>query len=95
MDCFHKISLSGTPSENWRIEILEMGWLGVIDLMRNESVPLEVMPAVFKCSVQEMSWPLTSRTEILNTSGISSHGTDSFRAKLLNPSHLFPRSQPA
>ena len=72
-----------------------MGWLGVIDLMRNESVPLEVMPAVFKCSVQEMRWPLTSRTELLNTSGISSHGTDSFRAKLLNPSHLFPRSQPA
>ena len=31
-----------------------IGWPGVIGLMRNESVPWEVMPEVFKCSVREM-----------------------------------------
>ena len=34
-----------------RVEILEIGWPGVIGLMRNESVPWEVMPEVFECSV--------------------------------------------
>ena len=34
-----------------RVEILGIGWPGVIGLMRNESVPWEVMPEVFKCSV--------------------------------------------
>ena len=37
-----------------RVEILGIGWPGVIGLMRNESVPWEVMPEVFKCSVREM-----------------------------------------
>ena len=32
--------------------------------MQNEPVPWEVMPEVFKCSVQEMKWRLISRTEI-------------------------------
>ena len=31
-----------------------IGWPGVIGLMRNESVPWEVIPEVFKCSVREM-----------------------------------------
>ena len=31
--------------------------------MQNESVPWEVMPKVFKCSVQEMRWCLVSQTE--------------------------------
>ena len=35
-----------------RVEILGIGWPGVIGLTRNESVPWEVMPEVFKCSVQ-------------------------------------------
>ena len=35
-----------------RFEILGIGWPGVIGLTRNESVPWEVMPEVFKCSVQ-------------------------------------------
>ena len=74
-----------------QVEILGIGWPEVIDLMRNESVPLEVMPVVFKCSVQEMRWPLTSRTEHLNTSGISSHGTDSFPVKLITPGHPVPK----
>ena len=75
----------------WRVEILEIGWPGVINLMRNESVPLEVIPAVFKRSVRKMSWPLTSRTEQLNTSGISSHGTDSFPIKPITPGYPIPK----
>ena len=37
-----------------RVEILGIGWSGLIGLMQNESVPWEVMPKVFKCSVWEM-----------------------------------------
>ena len=33
------------------VEILGIGWPGVIGLTRNESVSWEVMPEVFKCSV--------------------------------------------
>ena len=36
-----------------RVETLGIGWPGVIDLTRNESVPWEVMPEVFECSVRE------------------------------------------
>ena len=39
-----------------RVEILGIGWSGLIGLMQNESVPWEVMPKVFKCSVWEMRW---------------------------------------
>ena len=34
-----------------RVEILEIGWPGVIGLTPNESSPWEAMPEVFKCSV--------------------------------------------
>ena len=37
-----------------RVEILGIGWPGVISLMRKESLPWEVIPEVFKCSVREM-----------------------------------------
>ena len=40
------------------VEILGIGWPGVIGLTQNESVPWEVMPEVFKCSVREMRWCL-------------------------------------
>ena len=81
------------------VEILGIGWPGVIGLMWIESVPWEVMPEVFKCSVREMRWvfcsrneaPLISRTEHLNTSGITSHGTDSFRIKPTTPGHPIPK----
>ena len=36
------------------VETLGIGWLGVIGFTCYESVPWEVMPKVFKCSVQEM-----------------------------------------
>ena len=57
VDCFHKLCLSVTPSEN-----SQAGWdlanrmARVIGLTWNESVPWKVMPEVFKCSVREMSW---------------------------------------
>ena len=33
------------------VEILGIGWSGVIALAQNESVPWEVMPEILKCSV--------------------------------------------
>ena len=45
------------------VEILGIGWPGVIGLTRNESVPWKVMPKLFKCSVREMRWRLIFRTE--------------------------------
>ena len=44
-------------SVRW-VEILGIGWPGVIGLKQIESVPWEGMPQVFKCSVQEMRWCL-------------------------------------
>ena len=61
VDFFHKVCLSGTPSENSQVEeILGIGWPEVIGLMRNESIPWEVMPEIFKCSVREFC----SRNEV-------------------------------
>ena len=74
-----------------RVEILGIGWPGVIGLTWNESVPWEVMPEVFKCSVQEIRHHLISQTEHLNTSGITSHGTDSFCVKSITPGHPIPK----
>ena len=74
-----------------RAEILGIGRPRVIGLMRKESVPWEVMPEVFKSSVQEMKWRLNSRTEDLNTSAITSHGTDCFRIKPITPGHPIPK----
>ena len=70
-----------------RVEILGIGWPGVIGLMRNESVPWEVMPEVFKWSVRETRRYLISQTEHLNTSRIMSHGTDSICDKPIIPGH--------
>ena len=74
-----------------RVEILGIGWPGVIGLTRNESVPWEVMSEVFKCSVWEMRWCLISRTEHLNTSDITFHGIDSFCIKPITPGHPIPK----
>ena len=40
---------------------------------------------------QTLSRHLISRTEHLNTSGITSHGTDSFRIKPITPGHPIPK----
>ena len=75
-----------------RMEILQIGWSGVIGLMRNKSVPCKVMPEVFKCSVREMRWHLISWTE---------QNTWIPQAKLpmgqthFTSNHDLPRSQPA
>ena len=74
-----------------RVEILGIGWLWVIGLSQNEAAPWEAMPEVFKCSVQETRWRLVSRTKHLNTSGITSHGTDSFRIKTITHGHPNPK----
>ena len=80
------------PSENSQaVEILGRGWSGVIGLMQNEPVPWEVARELFKCSVREMGWHLLSRTEHLNRSGITSHGTDSFHVKTITPGHPLPK----
>ena len=50
VDCFQKLCLSGTPQKIVRrVEILGIGWPGVIGFTWHESVPWEVMPEVFKC----------------------------------------------
>ena len=74
-----------------QVEILGIGWPGVIDLTQNECVPWDVIPEVFKCSVQEMRSHLISLTEHLHTSGKTSHGTDSFRIKPISPGHPIPK----
>ena len=38
-----------------------------------------------------LRWHLISRTEHLNTSDITSHGTDTFRVKPITPSHPIPK----
>ena len=58
-----------------------IGWPGIIGLTQNESVAWEVMPEVFKCSVQETARHLISQTGHLNTSGLTSHGTDSYSSE--------------
>ena len=79
VDCFHKLCLSGIPSEN-----SQAGW----DLGRSRFEVKWVCPMgsfawgiQLFCSVWEMRRHLISRTEHLNTSGITSHGTDSFCVK--------------
>ena len=92
LDCFHKLSFRYHPQKIVRpVEILGMGWPGVIGLMQNESVSWEVTREVFTWFVREMRWRLNSRTEHLNTSGINSHGTDSFHIKLITPGHPIPK----
>ena len=84
--------LSGTPSENnqagWDLGVR---WPGVIGLIQNESVPWELKPEVFKCSVQETRRHLISWTENLNTSGITSRGRDSFCDKPITSGYPIPK----
>ena len=74
-----------------QVEILGIGWPGVISLMWNESVPWEFMPEVFKCSVRELRRHLISRTNHVNTSRVTSHETDSFCIKPITPGHPIPK----
>ena len=67
VDFFHKLCLSGIPSENSQAEeILGIGWPEVIGLTWNEYVPWEVMPEIFKCFIREIRRHFISRTELSN-----------------------------
>ena len=55
------------------------------------TLKLSTTLTILFCSVQEMRRHLLSRTEHLNTSGITSHGTDSFRVKPITPGHPIPK----
>ena len=94
VDCFHKLFLLGTPSENSQV-----GW----DLWNRMASGYRfdakwVCPMgsyvwsiqVF-CSVREMRRHLISRTEHFSTPDITSHGTDSFPTRLINTNHPIPK----
>ena len=96
VDCFHKLCLSGTPSQNsqavWdlgnsmaRGYQFDVKWVSPV-----RSYPWGIQ--VF-CSRWwfEMRWCLSCRTEHLNTLGITSHGTDSFHVKPMIPGHPIPK----
>ena len=74
-----------------QVEILGIGWPGVIGLMQKQSVPWEVMAEVFKSSVREMRRHFISWTEDLNISGITSYGTEFFRIKPITPGRPIPK----
>ena len=89
VDCFHKLCLSGIPSEN-----SQAGW----DLGRSRFEVKWVCPMgsfawgiQLFCSVWEMRRHLISRTEHFNISGITSHGTGSFCVKPITPVHPIPK----
>ena len=96
VDCFHKLCLSGTPSEN-----SQAGWDLGNRMARGYRFDVKwVCPmGSYAWGIQvfcsrwwfEMRWCLISRTEHLNTSGITSHGTDSFRVTLITPGHPIPK----
>ena len=44
------------------------------------------------CSRKEVAAHFSNRTERLNTSGITSYGTDSFRVKQIIPGHPIPKT---
>ena len=87
---------SGTPSENsqvgWdlgnrmtRCYRFDVKW---VCPMRSNALGIQVICARWWF---EMSWCLVFRTEHLNTSGITSHRTDSFHVKPITPGHLIPK----
>ena len=93
VDCFHKLCLSGIPSEKSQVD-----WDLGNRMARGYWFDAKwVCPPIgsYACGIQVFCWKnevaLTSRTEYLNTSGISSHGTDSFRVKPITPTHPIPK----
>ena len=100
VDCFHKLCLPGTPSENSQA-VWDLGnrmargyW---VDVTRGYWVdvkwvhPMGSYARVVFCSVWEMRRHLISRTEHFNISGITSHGTGSFCVKPITPVHPIPK----
>ena len=94
MDCFHKLCLWGTTSEDSQVSwdlgnrmtrgyLFDAKW---VCPMGSYAWAIQVF-----CSVQEMRRHLLSRTGHLNTSGITSHVTDSFCVKPITPVHPIPK----
>ena len=90
VDCFHKVCLSGTPLENsqagWDLgnKMARDYWFDAKWVCPMESYALGIQ--VF-CSRNEVAPHFSNTTEHLNTSGKTSHGTDSFRIKPISPCH--------
>ena len=95
VDCFHKLCLSGTPSppppppppENSQA-VQDVG---------NRMVRGYWFKVKWFCPMESYAWGiqvfcsvLISQTEHLNTLGLTSDGTDTFRVKLITPSHPIP-----
>ena len=74
------------------VEILGIGWLRVVGLtqmsLSHGKLCLRYSSVLFE---KVFWWHLISRTEHLNTSSITSHGTDAFRIKLTTPGHPVPK----
>ena len=94
MYCFHKLCLSGISSENsqasWdlgnrmnRGYRFDTKW---VCHMGSYAWGIQV-----SCSRKEVAPHFLNRTEHLNSSGITSHGTDSFRVKQITPGHPIPK----
>ena len=88
--------LSGTPYKNSQV-----GWDFGNRMARGYRFDVNWVCPVgsYACCIQvfclrwwfEMKWCLISWTEHLNTSGITSHGTDSFHVKPITPGHPIPK----
>ena len=92
---FSQLCLPGTPSENSQA-VWDLGnrmargyWVDVKWVHPTGSYARGIQ--VF-CSVWEMRCHLISRTEHLNTSGITSHGTGSFCVKPTTPVQPIPKT---
>ena len=101
VDCFHKLCLSGTPSENSQVgwdlgnRIARGYWFGAswVCPMGSDAWGIQVFSLrnEVQCTVQEMRRHLISWTEHLNTSGITPHGTDSLCIKSRTLGHPIPK----
>ena len=94
VDCFLKVCLSGTPSENsqaaWDLgNRMARGYR--FDAKRVCSMGSYAWGIQVFCSGNEVAPHFLYRTEQLNTSGKTSHATDSFCVKLITPGHTIPK----
>ena len=95
VDCFHKVCLSGTPSENSRAgwdlgnRMARDYWFDAKWVCPMESYALGIQVFCSRNEVKrnEVAPHFSNTTEHLNTSGKTSHGTDSFRVKPITPCH--------
>ena len=94
VDSFHKLCLSSNPSENsqasWDLwNRMARGYQ--FDAKWVCPMGSYVWDIQVFCFVREMSCHLISSTEHLNTSDITSHGTDSFPTRVITASHPIPK----